>query len=215
MSALNVPKPQTSISSGVVIFYSSTLIQNFGYAPPIAALLNMPSGIVSIASSLAVGIGVRRFSYRWVWMIGTCVMGVLAGGLLSFSPPSNRAALLAGIYLVNAIIPSLILQYQWTAANVAGQTKRAASLPLIAAMFGVGNVIGPQTFQARDAPQYIPAKVAVLATQASGALVALTLFVYYKWENGRRDRKYGPAERMEKSWENLTDKENKAFRYVY
>ena len=207
---------QISISSGVVTTYSATLIQNFGFTPPIAALLNTPSGLISIASAIIAGLGVRRTSHRWAWVVACCIPGILGGGLMSFAPATNRAALLAGIYLVNAITATLIVIYQWTAANIAGSTKRVASVALVAASFSVGNIIGPQTFQARDAPQYIPAKITVLATQAAGALVAALLFAYYWWENRRRDRRHGGRPEMDKqAWENLTDKENPAFRYVY
>ncbi|MCJ1469832.1 hypothetical protein MMC07_008474 [Pseudocyphellaria aurata] len=211
-----------SISSGVITTYSATVIRSFGFSSPISALLNMPSGVVSIAYSLLTGYGVRHTSYRWAWIVLCCASGVIGGGLLSFMPKSNRAGLLAGIYLVNAITATLGVIYQWTSSNVAGQTKRVASMALISGSFGVGNIVGPQTFQAKDAPQYLPAKITVLATQASGALVAAVLFLYYLWANKRRDSAMSSLEVAELEsdsdpsiWENLTDKENKLFRYVY
>lgn len=178
----------------------------------------MPSGIVSIASTLIVGFGVRYTSNRWAWFVACCVPGILGGGLLSFAT-NNRAAQLAGIYLVNAITATLIIIYQWTASNVAGSTKRVVGVALISGSFSVGNIIGPQTFQARDKPQYIPAKITVLATQAAAAGVAFVLFLYYVWANRRRDRVVSEAGVEGKSeqemWENQTDKRNKSFRYVY
>lgn len=214
--------PQISISSGVITSYAATLIANFGFTPPISALLNMPSGIVSISSTLIVGYGVRYTSNRWVWIAGCCAPGILGGALMSFLPSTNRAGLLAGIYLVNSIVAILAVVYQWTAANIAGQTKRAATSCLIAACFSVGNIIGPQTFRNRDAPQYIPAKISVLATQTAAAFLAFGLFLYYKWANSRKESVLrakseleGPTNLEERRWENLTDKENMHFRYVY
>ncbi|KAI9824685.1 MAG: hypothetical protein M1826_007263 [Phylliscum demangeonii] len=212
-----------SISSGIVTTYSATLIRNFGYSPPISALLNMPSGIVSITATLLAGFGVRRTSHRWAWIVACCIPGIVGGALLSFQQ-KHKAALLAGIYLVNAIVATLIVIYQWTIANCAGQTKRVAASALIAGAFSVGNIIGPQTFQAKDAPQYTPAKITVLATQAAGAVMAFVLFVYYLWANGRKDRKFGarpvaddPAAGTSEAerWADRTDRENETFRYVY
>jgi hypothetical protein len=40
-----------------------------------------------------------------------CISGMLGGGLMTFSPKANRAALLAGIYLVNTIIATLTVIY--------------------------------------------------------------------------------------------------------
>lgn len=137
-------------------------------------------------------------------------------------PETNQAALLAGIYLVNAIVATLILVYQWISANVAGSTKRAVSTALITGSFSIGNIIGPQTFQARDAPRFIPAKVAVLVTQAVGACVAGLLLVYYAWANRRKERlmqaqssSSDASASGHANWDNLTDKENPNFRYVY
>lgn len=106
---------------------------------------------------------------------------------MSFLPNWDKAGLLIGVYLVNAIVAPLPVIYQWTAANCAGYTKRAFASALVAGSFSVGNIIGPQTFQVRDAPDYRPAKIAVLATQAAAAVLSVVLFGYYVWENKRRD----------------------------
>ncbi|OBT75522.1 hypothetical protein VF21_04957 [Pseudogymnoascus sp. 05NY08] len=212
----------TSVSSGVITTYSATLIQSFGFTPKRTALLNMPSGVVSIAAALIVGFGVRKSENRWAWLVLCCIPGMIGGGLMSFMPASNRAALLAGIYLVNAITGTLTVIYQWTMANVSGHTKRSIAAALIAGSFSIGNIIGPQTFQARDAPRYYPAKIAVMATQAGAAVVAIVLFGYYVWANKQKDKRQAVKEGLASSagnekilWENLTDKENPNFRYVY
>ncbi|KAF3479891.1 allantoate permease [Arthroderma uncinatum] len=220
-----------SVSSGVVTTYSATLIRNFGYSPTRSALLNMPGGAVSIISTIVIGFAIRYKMFRFIGIIACCIPGILGGALLSFAPQTNQGALLAGIYLVNSIVPTLIVIYQWLSSNVAGSTKRAVSASLVTASFSIGNIIGPQTFQAKDAPQYIPAKIAVLATQASGAVIAFVLFLYYVWENKRRDKRAAQNSETlpvaegaalsqspsieQKKWDNLTDKENLAFRYVY
>jgi len=168
-----------------------------------------------------VGFGVRFTSNRWAWLVGCCIPGILGGSLLSFATKS-KGAQLAGIYLVNTITATLILIYQWTGSNIAGQTKRVVSVALISGSFSVGNIIGPQTFQARDAPNYIPAKITVLATQAAAALVAIILFGYYVWANKQKSVAAPstdgiPAEGMSEQhlWEDQTDNVNKTFRYVY
>lgn len=208
-----------SVSSGVVTTYSATLVRSFGFSPEHTALLNMPSGAVSIVAALAVGYGVRHSGHRWAWLAACCVPGMIGGGLMSFLPKSHRGGLLAGTYLVNAITGTLTVIYQWTMANVAGQTKRAVAAALIAGSFSIGNIIGPQTFQARDAPAYIPAKIAVMATQAGGAVVSIVLFLYYVWANKQKAKKVAALPTAESSreemWANRTDRENPNFRYVY
>ena len=140
---------------------------------------------------------------------------------MSFLPVTNRPGCLAGIYLVNAVVAPLPILYAWTAANFSGATKRAFAAAVVSGSFSVGNIIGPQTFQARDAPAYRPAKLAVMGTQAGCAVVTVALYVYYRCENGRRDRligKVGSGEQgfLEKErWGTKTDRENVKFRYCY
>ena len=210
---------QPSISSGVVTTYSATLIRNFGYTPKIAALLNIPSGAVSVASTLAVGYGSRKTSHRWAWFVATCIPGIIGGALMSFLPQTNQAGLLAGIYMVNFIVPTVMIAYQFAAANTSGRTKRAFSTTLMAFSFGVGNIIGPQTFRAQDAPQYLPAKVTVLVTQSAGAVLAVLLFGYYTWSNHRRGQRRSTARDdigpVVEDRCDMTDRKSVAFRYVY
>src|SRR5438045_1101157 len=173
----------------------------------------MPSGLVSLAAIALVGYGVRFTSNRWAWLVFCCIPGIIGGGLMSFAPASNRAALLAGIYLVNAITATLIIIYQWTMANVAGNTKRAVASALVAGSFSVGNTIGPQTFQAKDAPEYKPAKIIVLATQSAGAVVTVVLFAYYMLANRAKEQRQRAAavaqsdsevDSVTHTWGNLT-----------
>jgi hypothetical protein len=86
--------------------------------------------------------------------------------------------------------------------------------------FGVGNIISPQTYQAHDAPRYLPAKITLLVTMASINFVAIAL----RWLYGRRNAiadlngepAMSPYERASvvRSGANL-EFADKTFRYVY
>jgi hypothetical protein len=83
--------------------YSSILIKNFGYNSKQAALLNMPGGIVSIICLMSSTYIITKGYQRWFAIIGTLTIALLGACLMSFSPKHNHAALLAGIYLINAV----------------------------------------------------------------------------------------------------------------
>ncbi|KAH7155982.1 major facilitator superfamily domain-containing protein [Dactylonectria macrodidyma] len=207
-----------SVSSGVVTTYSATLIRNLGYDSKKSALMNMPSGVVSIFFTLSVGYGIRTTSNRWAWIIACIIPAIIGGALMSFLDSSNKSGVLAGIYLVNAVVAPLTIFYNWTAANFGGATKRAFAAAVVSGSFSLGNIIGPQTFQARDAPDFRPAKLAVMGTQAGCALTTFTLFCYYIWANKRRNDRSKEMEDAYLSpevWSTMTDKENKFFRYTY
>ena len=80
--------------------------------------------------------------------------------------------------------------------------------------FCVGNIIGPLTFRQKDAPAYTPAKITIVAVDSTAIALTASLFLYYKWENRRRDR--NPSEhRPNIEFLDLTDRENKELRYKY
>ncbi|KAF7555554.1 hypothetical protein G7Z17_g2065 [Cylindrodendrum hubeiense] len=176
-----------SVSSGVITTYSATLIRSLGYDSKRSALMNMPSGVVSIFFTLSVGYGIRMQSHRWAWIIACIIPAIIGGALMSFLDTSNKSGVLAGIYLVNAVVAPLTIFYSWTAANFGGATKRAFAAAIVSGSFSLGNIIGPQTFQARDAPEYRPAKLVVMGTQAGCAVTTFCLFCYYVWANKRRN----------------------------
>lgn len=62
-----------SVSSGVVTTYSATLIRNLKYDAKQAALMNTPSGAVSIFFTLFAGFGIRLQSHRWAFTIA-CII---------------------------------------------------------------------------------------------------------------------------------------------
>lgn len=91
------------IPSGVITTYSSILIKDFGFTPKQAALLNMPSGIVSIFMLITSTWVITKGYKRCASIIACQCVTLLGGCLMSFSQRTNHAALLAGIYLVNAV----------------------------------------------------------------------------------------------------------------
>ncbi|MBE3046085.1 hypothetical protein IMZ48_26810 [Candidatus Bathyarchaeota archaeon] len=127
------PSVQLSVSSGVITTYSATLIKGIVGDPKKTALMNMPSGAVSIIFTLLVGFGIRKSSHRWAWIIA-CIIpaydspyqspflpqtgstnvvidSIIGGALMSFLPATNKAGVLVGIYLVNAVVAPLAVFY--------------------------------------------------------------------------------------------------------
>ncbi|KAJ7603805.1 major facilitator superfamily domain-containing protein [Roridomyces roridus] len=179
----------TSLTSGVISFYSTTLFHNFGFSALRSSLLNMPSGAVSLLSCLVTAYLGHKYNNRALCTTVFCCLAAMGSTLMSFLPASQRAGLLAGIYLANMQTVTLFLVFCLTTANVAGHTKRVAANALINGAFSLGNIIGPQLFQAKDAPRYIPAKIVLLVTQIATAVIAAALRVYYGYQNRLRDER--------------------------
>lgn len=88
---------------------------------------------------------------------------------------------------------------------------------MVAASFAIANIIGPQTFQAHDAPEYIPAKITVLVTAVLTAMTAVALRILLGYRN--KTRRESPdelgAETEAILLADVTDGKNKNFRYIY
>ncbi|KAK4065862.1 uncharacterized protein Triagg1_8414 [Trichoderma aggressivum f. europaeum] len=105
--------------------------------------------------------------------------------------------------------------------NVAGQTKKSAAVALNFIFWATGNAIGPQVFLFWDAPRYFIAFATHLGCYSLLVVVLLALRFYLSWENKKRDKLAAAGmheardDRMVHAWEDLTDKENPNFRYVF
>lgn len=204
----------SNVPNGAVSSYQATIIKNFGYDSETTALLSIPSGGVAIVSILIATNLAAHFDQRGINVITLLIPGIIGGCLMAFLPADNKAGKLIGNYLTNCIGASLPLLYSWTGANFAGHTKKVTMNAILLMSFCVGNIIGPLTFQAKDAPDYLPAKIAIIVTCAFAGVMAFVLRMYYVWENKRRDRIAGIVEHKEDvEFLDLTDRENKEFRY--
>lgn len=204
--------------TGVVNAYSATLIKGYGDTARQAALLNMGSGPVAIVSCFFVGFGSRLYGNRWLFLFTNQAVGVLGAGILAWIPHANEAGTLTGIYLVTCFFGSGIAMFQWLPANVADHTKISVVAVALNLGFSLGNIIGAQTFQAKDAPRYQPAKIALVALESSVLLFATVARLLLGKENKRRDATCsGNDDGMadSKAYAGLTDKENINFRYVW
>ncbi|KAI1773655.1 allantoate permease [Hypoxylon cercidicola] len=204
-----------NIPNGAVSSFQATIIKGFGYTSKETALLSIPSGVVACIAVVSGGICASKFNARGpIICILLLIGGILGGCLLAFSDTSNKGALLTGNYLTNVIGASLPLLYSYSAANYAGHTKKVTMNAVVLMSFCLGNIIGPLTFREADKPQYLPAKAVIVGSTGLAILATCVLMAYYVWENKRRDRLYSGVGHKENSeFFDLTDRENKEFRY--
>ncbi|KAK7709524.1 hypothetical protein SLS63_013202 [Diaporthe eres] len=203
----------SNVPNGAVSSYQATIIKNFGYTSKETALLSIPSGAIGAISVLSATYMAGRFNLRGPIIIAYLLLGgVVGGSLLAFTANDSKGAKLAGNYLTNVIGASLPLLYSYSGANYSGHTKKVTMNAILLMSFCLGNIIGPLTFRGKDAPDYIPAKIAIVVTSAFACCMTALLMAYYTYENRRREGLR--VEHQENSeFLDLTDKENMEFRY--
>ncbi|CAI0645144.1 unnamed protein product [Colletotrichum noveboracense] len=207
----------SNVPNGAVSSFQATIIKGFGYTSKETALLSIPSGAVSIVSILAATNVAGRYNQRALNIICLLIPGVIGAALMAFLPADNKAGKLIGNYMTNCIGATLPLLYSLVGANYAGHTKKVTMNATLLICFCVGNIIGPLTFTGESAPEYIPAKTAIIVTCGLAMVFTLMLRFYYVWENKRRDNlvragQLGHLKDVEFS--DMTDRLNKEFRYT-
>jgi hypothetical protein len=95
-----------NVPTGACGTYSSTLIKGFGYTSKQSALLNIPSGAISMIAVLSASWYAGKFNNRGYGIVALLLPGVLGGGLMAFLPKTDKAGKLAGIYLTQVFGPS-------------------------------------------------------------------------------------------------------------
>jgi hypothetical protein len=123
--------------------------------------------------------------------------------------------------------------------NVAGQSKKTVAVALNFIIWAAGTaigevaaevlepqqcangVIGPQVFLARDSPRYFIAFSTHIGCYALLIVILVTTRIYLRHQNKKRDElalsgiSAATPGATDHAWDDLTDKENLSFRYVF
>ncbi|KAK5054739.1 hypothetical protein LTR84_001631 [Exophiala bonariae] len=205
-TAINIPNAAVST-------FQAAIIKSLGYTSKEAALLTIPSGVIAIIAILSACFISFRYNTRGLVIVSLLVPGIIGATLMAFLPTSSKLGRLFGTYLTNTIPSSTPLIYSWVAANVAGHTKKVTMNALLLMAFCLGNILGPLTFTAP--PNYIAAKIAIIAVLGFAIILIAVLALLYHRENSRRKEVEDFSQSMnDSSFLDLTDRQNKEFRYV-
>jgi hypothetical protein len=98
------------------------------------------------------------------------MIGLDPGGV-----PKSKGALLFASYLSGTFGAAFMLLLAWNASNLAGHSKKVTVNALTLVSFCVGNILGTQTFQAKEAPGYRSGKISILACLTAQLFVCVAL----------------------------------------
>ncbi len=211
------------VPSGAISTFSATMISGFGYNPKQTALLNIPSGVVSITATLIGSSFILKDFPRWIGICVLVIPAMLGAGLMSFYKGSQGGGL-AGIYLINFNVAPMALVFSWVGSNIQGYTKKITASVIVVIGTSIGSIIGPQTFREQEAPQYLSAKIVLFALDGGIIVLSMLLRPLYGHRNrGTEESRRREIEALESGnvapkdleMEDQTDRTNPAFQYVY
>lgn len=172
------------IPNGGLTNFFSQLIVSFGYTPEQSLLYGTPGGAVEVIALISLGwLGDHYGNRLFFGAIGlsTGILGVI---LMIAFPHSMPAGRLAGYYLTQAAPAAFVALLSLISSNVAGYTKKTTVAAIYLMAYCVGNIIGPQTFRPKDAPQYVPAEITIVVCLVS----CLVDFGFIYWYCKRQNR---------------------------
>jgi len=111
------------------------------------------------------------------------------------------------------VVGSSAISVGLTAANCAGHTKKTTTSGMVFIGYCLGNIVGPLCFSSTPGPKFSGGFIACVVVSAGDLLFSVWGLWWYTRKNRRRDEKFGLST-FSHGLEDLTDSENKDFRYV-
>ncbi|KAF5373654.1 hypothetical protein D9758_000775 [Tetrapyrgos nigripes] len=208
------------------------IVSQFGFSTIETTLLGCVDGVVEI---LSIWLGVYLSGFRHIgraWAGVIILIPALLGALLVNCLPSHmKVGLLFGYWLsIFAIAPSPIL-LGWVSGIVSGHTKRITTNAVVLIAYSVGNFAGPFVWKKQYQPRnHVPWDL-LAASMGASAILMLALRSLLAAENRKRDREQHDdtfdhvlvtvvedgkevKKRVDKAFLDLTDLQNREFRYI-
>ncbi|KAH8648195.1 putative allantoate permease [Tricladium varicosporioides] len=202
------------VPNGGLTTFNTLIIQGLGFDNMKTSLLAMPPGAMSTLSGIGLSyLAGRTRKWRSV-VVAVSILLPLVGAIVCYTlPRTNLAGQLVGLYILYTYWAPYITLVSIYQANIAGHTKKVFLFAWFYVSWAVGNIIGPQTFLAYQAPAYTGGTVAMIVCYA----VAIFCVLGYGWVCHRSNQ--GREEEIaqgsgDNDWLDLTDKENTSFKYT-
>lgn len=204
-------------NGGITNFGSILLNESLGYTVLQTLLMSMITGACEVVGCTAFAYCYRFYPVRMFWATLVSFLSVMNLCFLAFG--SNHKLQMAGysMYGYSPVIFICILSS--IASNVAGHTKKVTVNAIFLIGYCVGNLIGPQTFITKQAPNYAGAKAAMVGCGILTTIALVIVWIAFVYENKKRDAEPKELKETFEAIENhefadLTDMENPLFRYT-
>ncbi|KAG1826874.1 MFS general substrate transporter [Suillus subaureus] len=205
------------------------IVAQFGFNGIQTTLLGCVDGVVEI---LTIWLGVVLASepsigrsYAGVLMYIPAILGSI---LVSTLPFSNKIGLLFSYWISLFAIAPFTIFLGWVSSITSGHTKRITTNGIVLCSYAIGNAVSQFMWKAQYQPRnHVPWAVITSCNFAAGIALVVLRFMLAS-ENTKRERetpdnkhdavyildRSGAERKVDKAFLDLTDKQNRDFRYV-
>lgn len=200
--------------------FSLTLIRGFGFSGLNATALQLPTGAIEFVLVFACGVAaIYLKDTRIIFLVLLCIPGL--SGLIGIHiiPLRYKWALVGCTWLQFIIGGPVIFSWMCLNANIAGHSKKTITTGIWFTFYAAGNIIGANIFYAYQAPKYISGMIGLITSYVGIMVLAILYRFLLVWRNKSRDKEQnGYSEETARQaildgFKDMTDKENRGFRY--
>ncbi|KAJ4344957.1 hypothetical protein N0V95_006070 [Ascochyta clinopodiicola] len=210
-----------NIANGGLHGFGSIIIKGMGFSTLNTLLVQM---LGQVFQGVFVIIGTAGSTYfhntRTYFMAWNLAVALVGAVMIREIHSSQIWARFMGYCLCIAFSANFPMVLSMSSGNIGGFTKKNTANAMIFIAYCAGNIIGPQLFFANEAPSYPSGFLAMMACCGAAFVLCFVLRIFLIRENGKRDRETGLEglsgdEAGNLNYTDMTDKEMRAFRYVY
>ncbi|KAK7203701.1 major facilitator superfamily domain-containing protein [Myxozyma melibiosi] len=204
--------------------FANIIISSFGFTVLQTQLLAMVLGAYLIIILLSSAWLSKRFKQNIFIMISFVIPSIIGTVVLmtvvNDGTVTRRAALLFCYYLTLSFWAASTLGLSMLSRNVAGQTKKTTAIAMNFVGWAVGNTVGPQVFRTTDSPRYMTAFGVHMGCYGLLIIMLVGLRFWLVSQNNKKDKMLQTGEALPDvdlthAFEDLTDRENPNFRYLF
>ncbi|KAI9042843.1 major facilitator superfamily domain-containing protein [Aspergillus affinis] len=202
----------STTGSGAVTTFDSIIFHDMGFDTFTSLLMNLPIGVLAFICILGSGFLGRKFAGARLYIIASSCLPVILGCALLWQLPALMlAGRIVGFYLINFFSSAWSQCIGLGTSNAAGHTKNAVYAASTFVGYSIGNIIGPLIFDIKYSPRHNQSFTGLMVCFSICFCASFALRWALVAENRSRDTDTSTQSPIESS--DLTDKENKRFRY--
>ncbi|KAF9792773.1 MFS general substrate transporter [Thelephora terrestris] len=211
------------------------ILNLFGFSLIQTTLLGCVDGVIDmLAVYLGVTIAARwKNGKAWTAML-SYVPSVIGTILVATLPGTNKIGLLFSYWIsIWGIVPFVIF-LSWVGMSTSGHTKRITVNAIVLIAYAIGNAAGPFIWQSKYKPRNRVPFAIISACSVTSAFVLFVIRQYLASQNRKKDEQAASGEedkydevyitvmedgkavekKVDKAFQDLTDLQNREFRYV-
>lgn len=209
----------SSVPNGALTNFKNVILQGFGLNAEESLLYGAPNGAVQVVGTLLICWAADKTKNRLIWAAIGLFIPMIGFVLLVILPITNLNGQLAAFYITSTAASGFTLLLSMISSNIAGQTKKSTVSAMFFIAYCVGNLIGPQIINLKDAPRYVTCKIIICVLYGFGLFLLMAMRFLNVYRNKQKDKKMaelgaGYVHRQNQEFMDLTDMENLEFRYV-